>query len=269
YETPRGGGGALAPPAAGGGFQRQAPGGAGPFGWRDPHGRGDDEPGAQAAQGCGLGADLGEAGGPAVPAAAGDGLMEAAPPRRPAIQLHNTYLVVETDDGLLIIDQHALHERIMFDQLSRRILEGPLESQRLLLPETMPAAAADVALLETHGELLAELGIEAAPIGQDAVAVHAFPSILKRANVASFMRDLLDGLAAQDGDRPREAMIHAVLDMMACKAAVKAGDPLTPAEIDALVSHKALVEKSSNCPHGRPTTLRLTRADLERQFKRT
>ncbi len=258
YEAPRGGG-TAAPPPDESGFRRPSPGGGAFPGRgldRGLHASPDDHGG------------FGDAAGPAVPLTGAEGLVEASA-RRPAIQLHNTYLVVETDDGLLIIDQHALHERIMFDQLSRRILDGPLESQRLLLPETLPASAADMALVETHADLLAELGIEAAPIGDDALAVHAFPSILKRVSASAFLRDLLDSLAGQDGDQPREAVIHAVLDMMACKAAVKAGDRLTPDEIEALVAHKSLVEKSSNCPHGRPTTLRLTRADLERQFKRT
>ncbi len=186
-----------------------------------------------------------------------------------AIQLHNTYIVVESDDGLLIIDQHALHERIMYEHLRQRIMSAPLESQRLLLPESIPASAADLAAVEARADLLERLGIDAGAFGADRIAVHAFPSLMKDTDVPQFMRDLLDRLQRQGDQEHPEALIHDVLDMMACKAAVKAGDPLTAEEINALVAHKSLVERSSNCPHGRPTTLRLTKSDLERQFKRT
>ncbi|KAA0220576.1 MAG: DNA mismatch repair endonuclease MutL [Phycisphaerae bacterium] len=186
-----------------------------------------------------------------------------------AIQLHNTYIVVESDDGLLIIDQHALHERIMYEHLRQRIMSAALESQRLLLPETIPASAADLAAVEARADLLERLGIDAGAFGADRIAVHAFPSLMKDTDVPQFMRDLLDRLQRQGDQEHPEALIHDVLDMMACKAAVKAGDPLTAEEINTLVAHKDLVERSSNCPHGRPTTLRLTKSDLERQFKRT
>jgi DNA mismatch repair protein MutL len=123
--------------------------------------------------------------------------------------------------------------------------------------------------LEENAELLARLGIEVTPFGSDAIAVHAFPALLKDTDVASFMRDLLDHFSQHEAGSSTEVIIHGLLDMMACKAAVKAGDPLTDEEIQALLRQKDLIEKSSNCPHGRPTMLRLTKADLERQFKRT
>ncbi len=197
------------------------------------------------------------------------GLPPGARQRPRAIQLHNLYLVAETEDGIIIIDQHALHERIMYEQLRERLTRGSLESQRLLLPETINLTARQVALIETNAELLQRLGIEITPFGTEAVAVHAFPSLLKDTDVVSFMRDLLDQLAQQSGATEPETVIHKLLDMMACKAAVKAGDPLTDEEIAALMRQRHLIERSSNCPHGRPTMLRLTRADLDRQFKRT
>ncbi len=195
-----------------------------------------------------------------------------APPPRitpKAIQLHNLYLVAETDDGIVIIDQHALHERIIYEQLRTRIAQGTLEAQRLLLPETLDLTAKQLAVLENNAELLAKLGIECSAFGAEAVAVHAFPSILKNTAIREFMLDLVDYLMNQPAETNTETVIHAVLDMMACKAAVKAGDSLTDAEIEALIEQKHLIERSSSCPHGRPTTLRLTKRDLERQFKRT
>jgi DNA mismatch repair protein MutL len=186
-----------------------------------------------------------------------------------AIQLHNSYLVAESDDGLVIIDQHALHERIMFEELLARVMAGPLESQRLLIPRTLPATPRMIAILEQIGPLLARLGIEAIPFGPDAVAVQAFPSFLDKLEPAEFVADLLERGEQELLDLTEEELLHEVLDMMSCKAAVKAGDPLSPAEIGALLSRRELIERSSNCPHGRPTTLRLSLRDLEKQFKRT
>jgi DNA mismatch repair protein MutL len=186
----------------------------------------------------------------------------------PAIQLHNSYLVVESEDGLAIIDQHALHERILFEELLTRLSRGPLESQRLLLPITLAASPQQIDCIEALTPMLDRLGIEVVPIGPEAVAIHAFPSFLDRLDPASFVADLLDR-AERDDRIDHEALMHEVLDMMACKAAIKAGDPLTPQEIKSLLEHRATVNRTSNCPHGRPTTLKLTLKDLEKQFKRT
>jgi DNA mismatch repair protein MutL len=185
-----------------------------------------------------------------------------------AMQIHNSYLVVEVEDGVLIIDQHALHERILYEQLRRRTADRPLESQRLLLPDVLRVPADRMEALEVHAELLQRLGLELTPAGPQDVAVHAFPQLLARANVAEFVRDLLD-LLCEAGQRPNlEALVHDVLDMMACKAAVKAGDALTAQEISALLAQREVAERRSHCPHGRPTTLHLTLRELEGQFKR-
>ena len=186
-----------------------------------------------------------------------------------ALQLHNSYLVTESDDGLVIIDQHALHERIMYEDLLARINKGPLESQRLLIPDVIPASQRQVALLEQIQPLLARLGIEIGQFGPGTVAVQSFPSFLDKLEPGRFVADLLEKGEQELLDLHQEEVLHEILDMMSCKAAVKAGDPLTPAEIEALLARRELVERSSNCPHGRPTTLRLTLRDLEKQFKRT
>jgi DNA mismatch repair protein MutL len=190
-------------------------------------------------------------------------------PNGTAIQLHNSYLIAESADGLVIIDQHALHERIIFEDLLVRITRGPLESQRLLLPLTLPASARQIALIEQIQPLLARLGIDVAPFGPATLAVSAFPSFLERLDPVEFVRELLERGEQELLDLHEEGLLHNILDMMSCKAAVKAGDPLTPGEIAALLARRELVERSSNCPHGRPTTLRLSLRDLEKQFKRT
>ncbi len=206
------------------------------------------------------------------PFAAADGTRSA--PTRPAatqsaIQLHNSYLVAETADGMVIIDQHALHERIMYEELRTRLLRGPLESQRLLIPATLPATPRRSALLEQIKPLLGRLGMEVAPFGPDTLAIQAFPTFLDKLDPATFVAELLERGEQELLDLHDEELLHEILDMMACKAAVKAGDPLTAGEIEALLARRELVERSSNCPHGRPTTLRFSLRDLEKQFKRT
>ena len=124
-------------------------------------------------------------------------------------------------------------------------------------------------LLQQITPLLAKLGIDVAPFGPGAVAVQSFPSFLEKLDPGIFVKELLERGEQELLDLHDEELLHEVLDMMACKAAVKAGDPLTQAEIDALLARRELVERSSNCPHGRPTTLRLSLKDLDKQFKRT
>ncbi|MCC6425026.1 MAG: DNA mismatch repair endonuclease MutL [Phycisphaerales bacterium] len=193
------------------------------------------------------------------------------PPPSPtsAIQLHNSYLVAESPEGMIIIDQHALHERIMYEELRTRLTRGPLESQRLLIPLPLAVTTRQLALVDQIQPLLVRLGIELTPFGLDTLALHAFPSFLHRLEPLRFIQELLERGEQELLDLHDEELLHEVLDMMACKAAVKAGDPLSAAEIEALLSRRELVERSSNCPHGRPTTLRLSLKDLEKQFKRT
>ncbi|MEM9346612.1 MAG: DNA mismatch repair endonuclease MutL [Planctomycetota bacterium] len=200
------------------------------------------------------------------------------------LQVHDSYVVTQDEQGLVIIDQHALHERIMFEELRQRILEdkASLESQRLLMPEVVVADDARQAKLDELRPLLDRLGIEADPIGPGQVAVHAFPSLLfsRNVKVGPFMEELLDKAEAGAFDKlelgggtdqqlPEEAALHEVLDMMSCKAAIKAGDKMSEQELAALLAKRDEIERSSNCPHGRPTTLRLTLKDLERQFGRS
>lgn len=195
------------------------------------------------------------------------------------LQVHKSYIVTQDESGIVIIDQHALHERVMFEQLRQRVLAGPLEGQRLLMPATIDSTPTRITALEDLAPMLERLGIEAESFGQDTIAIHAFPTFLfdRKVEPAAFMSELLD--KADDGDidarsftegeTAMEEALHEVLDMMACKAAVKAGDQLNIAEINALLQQRDAIERASNCPHGRPTSIRLTLRDLEKQFKRT
>ncbi|MFQ5411407.1 MAG: DNA mismatch repair endonuclease MutL [Phycisphaerae bacterium] len=184
------------------------------------------------------------------------------------IQVHNTYLVAQTVDGVIIIDQHALHERILYEQFRERILAGPLESQGLLIPETLDVSPAQIEAAEQHRETLHTLGIGINAFGPLALAVQSFPTLLHSVDIKTFVGDLLDRLAESGETDSEETLLHTCLDMMACKAAVKAGDPLSTEEIHVLLEQRKLTHRASNCPHGRPTTLELSTHDLEKQFKR-
>jgi len=199
---------------------------------------------------------------------------ESIPLPRPAdrmLQVHNSYVVTQDEHGVVIVDQHALHERVMFEALLARVLQGPLESQRLLTPIVVPATAARVDRLTDLKPLLDLIGIDAAPLGPTQVALHAFASFLFERNVdpVPFMTDLLEKAESDAFVPASEAALRDVLDMMACKAAVKAGDRLSDGELAELLRLREAVERSSNCPHGRPTTVRLTIRELERLFGRT
>lgn len=197
------------------------------------------------------------------------------PPTRDVLQVHKSYLVTQDEQGLLIVDQHALHERVMFEQLRHRITKHDLESQRLLMPAVIETDAKRMAILESLQPLCKKIGIEVEPMGPTTMAIQGFASFLfeRRVEPLEFLEELLDraeeGQIETDGPHVEEATLHKVLDMMACKAAVKAGDAMTPQELDALLDKRDQIERSSACPHGRPTSIRLTLRDLEKHFKRT
>ena len=190
-------------------------------------------------------------------------------PMDAALQVHDAYLVLETPDGMLVIDQHALHERILFEQLRRRIREGKLEVQRLLIPEPidLPAEQA-VAVLEAK-EALAELGLEIEDFGGNTVLLSSYPTLLKRRAPHEILQAVIDYLVTKDRPPVKEVLLDQLLATMACKAAVKAGDPLTQDEIAHLLMLRQMAEDSTHCPHGRPTSLLFSRQELDRQFRRT
>ena len=208
--------------------------------------------------------------GSGMPAPPGDRPGEPAPPAARAIQIHNSYIVAAVEDGLVIIDQHALHERLIYNELRGRLARGRLAGQRLLIPATFPVTPTEADRLSTFAALLSRVGIEVAPFGPDTMAVQQFPTLLSERDVAPipFVREVLDQLAEDETTDP-ERLLAGVLEVMACQAAVKAGDPLGPAEIESLLARARDAEKGSACPHGRPTTLKMTLRDLEKQFRRT
>jgi DNA mismatch repair protein MutL len=184
------------------------------------------------------------------------------------IQLYDAYLVVETPEGMLVIDQHALHERILFEQFKRLLRDGPLESQRLLIPEPVELNAEQAARTLEQREALLELGLGVEDFGGGTVLLTGYPSLLNRRAPSSILRAVVDHLMAKERLPGREVLLNDLLSLMACHAAVRAGDRLSPEEMTALVAQRGLVDDTHHCPHGRPTALLFSRQELDRQFRR-
>jgi DNA mismatch repair protein MutL len=187
------------------------------------------------------------------------------------LQVHSSYLLAQDEQGVLIIDQHALHERVMFNKLIARITgNGTLEQQAMLMPIVLDAPGAVIDVFDDLAQLLERIGIQAAPMGPQSVGVQAVPSFLLSRNVEPepFLLELFDRIASEGFVPDSEEALHEVLDMMACKAAIKAGDKLSDDELAEIMKLREEHERSGSCPHGRPTTVRLTIEELEKLFDR-
>ena len=185
------------------------------------------------------------------------------------LQAGKAWLVTSDEQGLVVVDQHALHERVMFERLKASVLSGALESQALLVPRIEAATALEVERLDEAQPLLERLGFDVRAGGPRSIALHAEPVFLIERGVDAVEvlrgwlgRDEFD--AAGDG----EAVLSEALDMMACKAAVKAGDALSDREVSELLQQLDTIERATNCPHGRPTAMRIPWRELERRFGR-
>ncbi|HEX4142146.1 MAG TPA: DNA mismatch repair endonuclease MutL [Pirellulales bacterium] len=195
-----------------------------------------------------------------------------------ALQIHNRYLITESEEGVVVIDQHALHERILYEHLREKVLAGALESQALLVPEPVDLGPAEAAAALGAREVLARLGLTVEPFGGDTVLVSSYPAMLANLNLAEILRAMVDRLLvgepaesegrAHGAELTRRDVLDELLHMISCKAAIKAGDRLTPEEIAALLQQRHLARDTHHCPHGRPTALVFTREELDRQFKR-
>ncbi len=185
-----------------------------------------------------------------------------------AVQIHDRYLVTESDDGLIIVDQHALHERILYEHLKERIARQEIDVQKLLVPEPVDLTPAEAAAAIENQELLAQLGMHLEPFGGDTILVTGYPAMLANIAPAEILQELLNTLLDEDREPNRQEMIDEMLHSIACKAAIKAGDRLAPEEITALLKQRHLVEDAHHCPHGRPAVLVFSRKELDKQFKR-
>ncbi|MDE0937871.1 MAG: DNA mismatch repair endonuclease MutL [Mariniblastus sp.] len=192
-----------------------------------------------------------------------------APSQTPtALQVHNTYLVSETPEGMIVIDQHALHERVIYEQIRGKVVDGKLESQRLLVPEPVSLPPAEAAAVLEQTELLEQLGISISPFGGGTVLVSSYPAMLNKQNPAEMLRSVVDQIVEDGKTLDQRDLVDELLHMISCKAAVKAGDRLSAEEITALLEHRELCQDAHHCPHGRPTSLVFSRDELDRRFKR-
>lgn len=185
-----------------------------------------------------------------------------------AMQVHDRYLVTETDDGVTIIDQHALHERILYEHLRQRMLAGSIETQSLLVPEPVDLSGPESAAALEHADLLAQLGMKIEPFGGDTVLVTGYPAMLANISPAEVLGELIERLLSGGKQPDRQDLLDELLHAIACKAAIKAGDRLAPEEIASLLEQRHLVQDPHHCPHGRPTALVFTREELDKQFRR-
>jgi DNA mismatch repair protein MutL len=185
-----------------------------------------------------------------------------------AMQVHDCYLVVETGEGLTVIDQHALHERILYERLRERVLAGAVETQKLLMPVIVELGAREAGLILDQADLLAELGLCVESFGGQTIAVTAWPTLLHRADPTHLLRAVVEQIESTGQSVTRRDLLDSLLHMLACKAAIKAGQRLSAEEIEELLAQRRLVDDHHHCPHGRPTALTLSRTDLDRQFGR-
>ncbi len=170
---------------------------------------------------------------------------------------------------MVVIDQHALHERILYEQIREKVLSGGLETQKLLVPEPVTLTPAEYARALDNCEVLKQLGLEIEPFGGDSILVSSYPAMLGNVNASEVVRQLLDELEAEGKTPEARDVVDELLHMISCKAAIKAGDPLTQEEIAALLAQRHLFQDTHHCPHGRPTALVFTRDELDKRFLRT
>lgn len=183
------------------------------------------------------------------------------------LQVMDLYLLLEGDDGLLVVDQHALHERVMYEQLKRQHAARDVQIQRLLVPAVVEVTPGEQAWLESIQEQLATEGLLLESFGPNTVAVQGMPTVLSRTDPKQLVKALA-AEQAQDGKSPLSEHIAERFHSMACRASVMSGDQLTDAEIAELLEVAATLEHPHNCPHGRPTVLTFSSAELERYFRR-
>ena len=213
------------------------------------------------------------------PAATGGSQIAAARPAADAhavvaraaaryLQVRDTFLVFEVEDGIAIVDQHALHERIQLEAITARVRDGSLEVQPFLIPALVELPAADVDALVAEREALESIGVRVDRFGETTLAVHALPAMLSRRAPEIVVEGLAERLRAGRGAGSRTALLDDLMHSMACRSAIMAGDPLTEEQAAELMRRADLIDNPQSCAHGRPTSLRVTFRELLRHFKR-
>jgi len=190
-------------------------------------------------------------------------------------QLLATYLLCERPDGLLLVDQHAAHERVLYERLRSQWLDEKVARQALLLPETVELAPEAVAALETASDAIARLGFEVEPFGESAVVVRALPALLSGRSPERLVRDLADEVSqAREAEATFQPGSRILVDAdrtlatMACHSARRAGESLSTSEQRSLLAELDTIPWAPTCPHGRPVAVPLDREEIERRFSR-
>jgi DNA mismatch repair protein MutL len=183
-------------------------------------------------------------------------------------QLHETYIVAQTADGIVIVDQHAAHERLVYERMKHELANGRVARQPLLIPEVVELDPSDVARIADRAAELAELGLIIEPFGSDAILVRESPALLGTADLKSLIRDLADDLAETGAAHSLNERLEHISATLACHTSVRAGRRLTADEMNALLREMESTPHSGQCNHGRPTYVELKLADIERLFGR-
>ncbi len=201
-------------------------------------------------------------------APADDAAAQAHPLGAARAQLHENYIVAQTATGVVIVDQHAAHERLVYERLKRQMAQTGIRAQALLIPEIVDLSPADAARILDATPALAEIGLTIEPFGGSAIAIRETPAILGPVNGAALMRDILDELADSGDSQLVQAKIDAILSRMACHGSVRSGRQMRPEEMNALLREMEATPLSGQCNHGRPTYVELSLHDIERLFGR-
>ncbi|MEM6539485.1 MAG: DNA mismatch repair protein MutL, partial [Pseudomonadota bacterium] len=183
-------------------------------------------------------------------------------------QLHETYVIAQTDDGIVIVDQHAAHERLVYEDMKRQMAQGGVKRQALLIPDIVELTEDETARILERSEELADLGLEIEPFGSGAICVRATPALFGEMDVAGLIRDLADDFAEYDAGLALKERFEDVMGNMACRGSVRAGRRLNGEEMNALLRQMEATPHSGQCNHGRPTYVELKLADIERLFGR-
>ena len=184
------------------------------------------------------------------------------------LQAHDLYVVLQGEDGLIVVDQHALHERVVYERLRAQHRARQVQMQRLLVPAVLDVSPSEKAWLLDARAVLLRGGLEIDDFGPSAIAVHAVPAVFHRTDPARLVHAVLPIDPEDDAGARLEEQLVERFHSMACRSAVMAGDRLSEPEIEALLREAATLEHPHNCPHGRPTVLTFSASELERYFKR-
>jgi len=183
-------------------------------------------------------------------------------------QIHKNYIIAQTEDSLIIVDQHAAHERLVYEALKQALYAKPLAAQMLLIPEIVELPPEDIARLTAHAEFLARFGLELEAFGGHAVAVRSTPAMLGQVDIAGLIRDLADEAAENNTADGLKKRLDYIAATMACHGSVRSGRLLKPQEMNALLRQMEQVPQSGTCNHGRPTFIELKLSDIEKLFSR-